>query len=305
MSMRLFLYLLCVVTYLITPQELLASEKNARPITLQEASEASGLLRGSQESIKKGIDLQQYSLGFESAFTHEPSPQTVDTAIMTDGQFPLKHSNSGEEKKFSDAELQAASYQLGLLAAMDAKSQLIELDVMAYMKGFKKGYLGHISVKKQSQYYLTVTRYSEQERNKNNQDRLVASQLFLQENARKSGIKTTKSGVQYEILEEGAGAVPNWNDLVKVNHYQSTPSRDFHYDSSEQGGPEVFPVNGAIPKAWSEIFSLMKVGSRIRVYVPPALGFVGRLENNWVLPNEILISEFTLIDIIHPQTVAR
>ncbi len=95
---------------------------------------------------------------------------------------------------------------------------------------------------------------------------------FLAENGKKSGIVTTASGLQYEILEEGDGPKPAATDTVSV-HYHGTLIDGTVFDSSvSRGVPATFGVHQVI-KGWTEALQLMPVGSKYRLYIPEDLAY--------------------------------
>ena len=99
-----------------------------------------------------------------------------------------------------------------------------------------------------------------------------AGEAFLAENAKKSGVTTTASGLQYEVIEEGTGAKPTASDTVKV-HYHGTLTDGTVFDSSiSRGLPATFGVHQVI-KGWTEALQLMPVGSKYRLYIPQDLAY--------------------------------
>lgn len=95
---------------------------------------------------------------------------------------------------------------------------------------------------------------------------------FLAENAKKEGITTTDSGLQYEVIELGTGAKPKSTDTVNV-HYHGTLIDGTVFDSSiTRGIPATFGVHQVI-KGWTEALQLMPVGSKYRLYIPQDLAY--------------------------------
>jgi peptidylprolyl isomerase len=140
-------------------------------------------------------------------------------------------------------------------------------------------------------YEVTLVRVESPARN------LEASNAFLAENAKKDGINTTESGLQYQILEEGAadGASPSATDTVKV-HYAGTLINGTEFDSSyARGEPIEFPLNGVI-KGWTEGVQLMSVGDKYRFFIPSELAY-GERGSGPIGPNEALIFEVELIEV--------
>ncbi len=95
---------------------------------------------------------------------------------------------------------------------------------------------------------------------------------FLAENAKKEGVTTTDSGLQYEVIEQGTGIKPKSTDTVNV-HYHGTLIDGTVFDSSiTRGIPATFGVHQVI-KGWTEALQLMPVGSKYRLYIPQDLAY--------------------------------
>lgn len=125
----------------------------------------------------------------------------------------------------------------------------------------------------------------------------AAGKQFLAENAQKSGVKTTESGLQYEVLVEGNGKVPAREDKVRV-HYTGTLIDGTVFDSSvKRGQPAEFPVNGVIA-GWIEALSMMPVGSKWRLTIPHNLAYGERGAGASIPPFSTLVFEVELLDIL-------
>ena len=119
---------------------------------------------------------------------------------------------------------------------------------------------------------------------------------FLQENALRDGVKTTESGLQYEVLVQGKGPKPTAEQTVKV-HYEGTLIDGTVFDSSYQRGePIEFPLNGVI-KGWTEGLQLMPKGSKYKLYIPYELGYGERGAGQSIPPYATLIFTVELLDI--------
>jgi FKBP-type peptidyl-prolyl cis-trans isomerase FklB len=121
---------------------------------------------------------------------------------------------------------------------------------------------------------------------------------FLEENAKKEGVVTLPSGLQYKVITEGTGAKPSAEDVVKVD-YIGTTIDGHEFDSSiTRGEPAQFNVGGVIP-GWTEALQLMSVGSKYILYIPYDLGYgAGGNPQAGIGPFAALIFEVTLHDII-------
>jgi FKBP-type peptidyl-prolyl cis-trans isomerase FklB len=122
------------------------------------------------------------------------------------------------------------------------------------------------------------------------------SKAYMEENAKKDGVVTTDSGLQYEILKEGDGATPKATDKV-IAHYEGTLIDGTVFDSSiERGEPATFPVNGVI-QGWQEVLQMMKEGGKWRVVIPGNLAYGPQGAGEMIGPNETLIFDIELIAI--------
>lgn len=124
----------------------------------------------------------------------------------------------------------------------------------------------------------------------------AAGEAFLAENAKKPGVVTTASGLQYEVIVAGKGAMPVETDKVRV-HYHGTLIDGTVFDSSvERGEPAEFGVNQVI-KGWVEGLQLMPVGSKYKFYIPQQLAY-GQQAQGKINPFSALIFEVELIAIV-------
>lgn len=123
-----------------------------------------------------------------------------------------------------------------------------------------------------------------------------AGKAFLAENAKRSEVKTTASGLQYEVIAEGDGNKPSANNTVKV-HYTGSLIDGTVFDSSVQRGePAVFGVTQVIP-GWVEALQMMTVGSKWRLFIPSELAYGANGAGNIIGPNATLIFEVELLGI--------
>jgi len=119
---------------------------------------------------------------------------------------------------------------------------------------------------------------------------------FLAGNAKKPDVKTTASGLQYQVLKMGDGPKPKATDRVKVN-YEGRLIDGTVFDSSyKRGQPVTFPLNRVI-KGWTEGLQLMPVGSKFRLFLPPELAYGERGAGSAIGPNATLIFDVELLGI--------
>lgn len=124
----------------------------------------------------------------------------------------------------------------------------------------------------------------------------ATSETFLAQNAKKEGVKTTASGLQYKVIQSGTGESPKLTDRVKV-HYHGTLIDGTVFDSSVQRGqPISFPVGGVIP-GWVEALQLMKVGDKWQLFIPAKLAYGDQSPSPAIPPNSVLIFEVELLGI--------
>ncbi len=123
---------------------------------------------------------------------------------------------------------------------------------------------------------------------------LQRSEDYLKENAKKEGVKSLPSGLQYKVIKDGAGKSPKATDTAVV-HYRGTTTDGKEFDSSyKRGEPAEFPVNRVIP-GWTEGLQLMKEGAKWMLYIPPNLAYGERGAPGAIGPNEALIFEVDLL----------
>lgn len=119
---------------------------------------------------------------------------------------------------------------------------------------------------------------------------------FLAENAKREGVTTLASGLQYEVLNAGEGATPGVHDHVRT-HYHGTLIDGTVFDSSYQRGqPAEFPVGGVIA-GWTEALQLMGVGSKWRLYVPSELAY-GAQGVGSIPPHSVLVFDVELLAVL-------
>jgi len=122
-------------------------------------------------------------------------------------------------------------------------------------------------------------------------------EAFLAENAKRDEVTVMESGLQYEVLTEGDGAIPTQESVVRT-HYRGTLIDGKQFDSSyDRGEPTEFPVGGVIP-GWTEALKNMKVGSKWKLYIPYQLAYGERGAGGDIGPYQALVFDIELLEII-------
>ena len=170
-------------------------------------------------------------------------------------------------------ELNNVSYAIGLSVASSLKEQnLDQLDPTVLSNAIKDVFENKTPKFSPNEAQDIIQNYlkelSEQQFAKNKEE----GEAFLTENGSKTGITTTASGLQFEVVVEGTGKTPSATDVVEV-HYHGTLINGNVFDSSiERGAPATFGANQVI-KGWTEALQLMKEGSKYRLYIPQDLAY--------------------------------
>lgn len=121
-------------------------------------------------------------------------------------------------------------------------------------------------------------------------------EAFLADNAKRDGVTTTSSGLQYEVVTKADGKKPSADDRVTV-HYRGTLTDGTEFDSSyARGEPVTFPLGNVIA-GWTEGVQLMSPGAKYKFFIPASLGYGERGAGNRIGPNETLVFEVELLSI--------
>jgi len=205
-----------------------------------------------------------------------------------------------KEAPFKNA-VDSLSYSFGLLIGNNLQTQGVkELNHDLFIKGFNSGFTNEEPAMKLEECNTYVQDYFNKQIAEEANMNLQKSAEFLVANQSKEGVITLPSGLQYKILEPGEGTPPLATDQVRV-HYKGTFIDGKVFDSSiERNEPIVFAVNQVIP-GWTEALQLMKPGAKWMLYVPPALAYGEKGAGGVIGPNQALIFEVQLIEIIPGQ----
>ncbi|MDD4639843.1 MAG: FKBP-type peptidyl-prolyl cis-trans isomerase [Bacteroidales bacterium] len=188
---------------------------------------------------------------------------------------------------------------LGDNLAQNLSSFPAELNMDLFMDAFEKtikGQIEDLSIQPEQAYqvFQSCLTAIQQESAQNNK---VEASKFLEENAKREGVSTTESGLQYEVLLAADGPKPKETDRVSV-HYHGTLIDGTVFDSSvDRGEPAQFALNGVIP-GWTEGIQLMSVGSKYKFYLPAELAYGDNGAGDVIQPGAMLIFEVELLEIL-------
>jgi FKBP-type peptidyl-prolyl cis-trans isomerase FklB len=172
-----------------------------------------------------------------------------------------------------EADKSKASYGVGMsIAESLAQQDLSTLDLDQVMAGMRAIFNGETPLVTPEEANLHIQRYLDAQKTQKYEVNKLAGEAFLADNAQRSEIKTTASGLQYEVLQEGDGPKPGPTSQVTV-HYHGTLIDGTVFDSSvERGAPATFGVNQVI-RGWTEALQLMAAGSKYRLTIPQELAY--------------------------------
>jgi len=195
----------------------------------------------------------------------------------------------GANFKRQEIDVDAKTLAAGIADALAGKPQLNEAEAKQVINEFRTQMMARMQAKQQEM------EAKQQEAAPKN---LKAGQDFLAANAKKEGVKTTASGLQYKVIKsgDGKGRTPKSTDTVKV-HYHGTLIDGTIFDSSvDRGQPATFGVDQVIA-GWTEVLQLMKEGDKWQVYIPSKLAYGERGAGGQIGPNSALIFDVELLSV--------
>ncbi len=207
-----------------------------------------------------------------------------------------------EVKNAADSMAYSLGANVGGFVAKDSLYDKMDLDLDMIFKGlYETVYSENPSLSdSQVQQYMMQFQQKQQQismaqREEQGKIEKEKGEKFLAENKSKPGVKTTESGLQYKVIEEGSGESPTDTDKVKV-HYAGRFIDGEVFDSSiERGQPAVFGVTQVI-SGWTEALKMMKPGAKWELYIPGDLAYGPQGRGN-IPPNAVLVFEVELIEV--------
>lgn len=261
-------------------------------------------------TLKTDIDSLNYAFGLANGNGIKNYYLAKDTANADSMKIKIASLLKGikEGMKGGDtdyAELEGIGANIGSALKEQSEKGLmgdstLKVDIDLIKQGLVNGLRGSsiTMTADEAQMYVnsTMQRLQQEKMAKQYGGNKVAGEKFLAENKAKAGVTTTASGLQYEVIKKGTGALPTDTDQVKV-HYHGTLIDGTVFDSSvDRGEPATFGVNQVI-KGWTEALKLMPVGSKYKLYIPQELAY-GPADQGKIKPYSALIFEVELIDIV-------
>lgn len=242
------------------------------------------------------------------------------SALVLFGQVLAEEQQASKKDTMSQKE--KVSYSLGYKNGSSMKNSSVDLDLEIFIRAFREGFAGNKASMSDQEMANTIgalqmemkAKIGEKKKElaevkkdlteKNKQE----GEAFLAENAKKEGIVTLPSGLQYKVIKEGAGKQPAKTDKVKVRYRATFIDGTEFYNSFKSGEPVVQSVDRFI-KGLTEGLQLMKEGSRWTLYIPSNLAYGARgagqgkggsktrPKQTLIGPNQTLIFEVELISV--------
>ncbi|MBI3879805.1 MAG: FKBP-type peptidyl-prolyl cis-trans isomerase [Verrucomicrobia bacterium] len=189
----------------------------------------------------------------------------------------------GSNFKKNEVDVDGKALAAGIVDALAGKPAMNEEEMKAALAAFRQEMMTKMMAKQQASGDVN----------------LKAGEAFLAANAKKDGVKTTASGLQYKVMKagNGKGKAPKATDTMKV-HYHGTLIDGTVFDSSvDRKEPIEFPLNGVIP-GWTEGVQLMKEGDKFQFFIPAKLAYGERGAGEKIGPNAALVFEVELLNVI-------
>ena len=261
-------------------------------------------------SLKSDVDTLSYAIGMaqtQGLKEYLVGSLDIDTAYINEFIKGLNEgANAGDNKK-------KAAYYAGIQIGQQISNRMMKginhevfgddstktISLRNFMAGFVSGVTGKnglMTVDSASNVaQRLIQNIKARELEVQFGENKAAGEKFLAANAKKEGVVTLPSGVQYKVIKEGTGAIPADTSLVKVN-YEGRLINDSIFDSSyKRGNPTTFRANQVI-KGWTEALCKMPAGSIWEVYIPQELAY-GEREQNIIKPFSALIFKIELLEV--------
>ena len=194
--------------------------------------------------------------------------------------------------------MEKISYALGLGIGQQLKSMNIEnFDIKEFSRSIEDVMAGRDTDMTAREAQVMLSEYFQKKEKQQTEENIAKGKAYLEENGKREGVITTKSGLQYEVLTEGTGKSPKATDKVRC-HYEGRLTDGSVFDSSYQRGePADFGLNQVIA-GWTEGVQLMKEGAKYRFHIPYLLGYGERGAGASIPPYATLVFDVELIKVL-------
>ncbi len=194
--------------------------------------------------------------------------------------------------------MEKISYALGLGIGQQLKSMNIEnFDIKEFSRSIEDVMAGRDTDMTAREAQVMLSEYFQKKEKEQAEENIAKGKAYLEENGKREGVITTKSGLQYEVLTEGTGKTPKATDKVRC-HYEGRLTDGTVFDSSYQRGePADFGLNQVIA-GWTEGVQLMKEGAKYRFHIPYLLGYGERGAGASIPPYATLVFDVELIKVL-------
>jgi FKBP-type peptidyl-prolyl cis-trans isomerase FklB len=261
-------------------------------------------------NLKSDVDSVSYAIGMAQTMglkDYLVDRLGVDTAYIGDFIKGLDEGvNAGDNKK-------KAAYYAGIQIGQQISNQMVKginhelfgedstqtISMKNFMAGFISGTTGKQGLMTTEQAQETAQRLMQQIKSRETEKAYSGNRLegekFLAENAKKEGVKTLESGVQYKVLKEGSGKIPTDTSMVKV-HYEGKTIDGNVFDSSYKRNTPIDLRANQVIKGWTDALVHMPAGSIWEVYIPQELAY-GEREQAQIKPFSMLIFKIELLEV--------
>ena len=210
-------------------------------------------------------------------------PATADKLDLKDPKVRISYSigaDIGTSFKRQELDVDPKAVAAGLADSYAGKAQLTDAEMKEVMTQFRQQLMEKVH---------TQTKVDGEKNTK-------SGEVFLAENAKKEGVKSTASGLQYKVIKSGKGKTPKAADKVKVHYHGSLPNGEVFDSSIDRGEPVTFGVNQVIP-GWTEALQLMKEGDKWQLVIPSKLAYGEKGAGGKIGPNAVLIFDVELLEV--------
>jgi FKBP-type peptidyl-prolyl cis-trans isomerase len=189
------------------------------------------------------------------------------------------------------------SYAYGLIIGTDLKGAGLDIDYPALTQGLRDAFDGGSARLSVDAAVSLVQEYLFELREQQAAENEIKETQFFEENGARPGVLSTKSGLQYEVIQSVGGEKPGPQAIVQVHYEGKLPDGTVFDSSYDRGEAADIPLEQVIP-GWSEGLQLMGVGDTYTLYIPSALGYGVEGAADVIPPNSPLIFKVELLEIL-------